>query len=140
MTYLGPSDEGAARFLQLDGSVCQECGHDESQHDHRGCKKIIGFTGGAGWTTSTDFSVVCKCPGYRSSSGLGVRPASTLVPLYEARLAHAEANLKYWNDEYARHGDPIAEASWRAAQKTVGDVWQKLNMLKQPGAVVRDDA
>lgn len=71
----------------------------------------------------------------RFSAWLGVRPASTLAPLYEYRLAHVEANLKYWNDEYARHGDPIAEAAWRAAQKTVGDVWQKLNMLKQPGAV-----
>ena len=75
-----------------------------------------------------------------ASALLGVRPASTLVPLYESRLNHAEANLKYWNDEYARHRDPIAESSWRAAQKTVGDVWQKLHMLKQPGAVVRDDA
>ena len=75
-----------------------------------------------------------------SGAWLGVIPAPTLVPLYEARLAHAEANLKYWSDEYARHGDPIAEASWRAAHKTVGAVWQKLNMLKQPSAVVRDDA
>ena len=74
------------------------------------------------------------------SAWLGVKPDSTLVPLYESRLAHAEANLQYWNDEYARHGDPIAESSWRAAQNTVGDVWQKLNMLKQHGTVARDDA
>lgn len=59
-------------------------------------------------------------------------PVSTLVSLYEARLAHAESNLKYWTNEYASHGDVVSEAAWRAAEKTVGDVWNILDRIKTP--------
>jgi hypothetical protein len=68
------------------------------------------------------------------------RPASTLVPLYESRLSIAEANLNYWNDQYACHRDPIAKAAWHSATKTVGDIVQKLIALKQPGTVVLGSA
>jgi len=90
-------------------------------------------------TMTTELPTTCR-PDVHSSDWLGVRSTSTLVPLYEARLIHAEANLKYWAAEYNQHGDPIAKDSYHAAKKTIGDVWQKLNMLKQPGAVAYGDA
>lgn len=78
--------------------------------------------------------------GLVSSDLLGVRPARELVPLYESRLRVAEMQHSFWRDEFAKHGDPISESAWRSTAKTVSDVWSKLHMLKQPGAVVRGSA
>lgn len=58
------------------------------------------------------------------------------IATYQARLNHAHAALRFWNAEYCRLPDAIAEEGLREARKSVGVITSFLYDLQRPGTDV----